>query len=104
MRKAVPVTNMPEHPRLRRSSERPELGDNSGRSRWEARPLVALCVRLSMAIVPAVAAVFVTILLNHASPPPSNWPSRLVTWALLLGVSTIVALTVEHRMRGLLPL
>ena len=95
---------MPELALRHRLFKRPEPSQESGRSRWEARPLVALGLRLSMALVPAVAAVLVTICLNEIATPPTNWPSRLVTWALLLGVSTIVALAVEHRMRGLLPL
>jgi HD-GYP domain-containing protein (c-di-GMP phosphodiesterase class II) len=95
---------LPELALRQRLLKRPETSQESGRSRWEARPLVALGLRVSMALVPALAAVLVTIFLDQISDSPTNWPEKLVTWALLLGVSTIVALAVEHRMRGLLPL
>ena len=65
---------LPELALRQRLFERPEPSPESGRSRWEARPLVALCLRLSMALVPAVAAVLVTICLDQIDSPPSNWP------------------------------
>jgi hypothetical protein len=73
-------------------------------SRWEARPVVAWLMRFGLAAVPAVAALAVTILLHTVAPKPTDWPARIVTWGVLLGVSTITALLVERRLRRYLPL
>jgi HD-GYP domain-containing protein (c-di-GMP phosphodiesterase class II) len=72
--------------------------------RWDSRPGLALILRALMAGVPAATAVLIAVLLERSGPPPTTWPARIVTWALLLGVSTIVARAVERRMRGLVPL
>ena len=82
---------------------RAEAGQNA-QHRWRARPLLAFALRLLVAAVPAAAAVASTVVLDRLAPAPATWPQRIVTWSLLLGVSTIVALAVERRMRGLLPL
>jgi HD-GYP domain-containing protein (c-di-GMP phosphodiesterase class II) len=99
---AVPV-RMPERSLLRRRA-RAQQDERAHETRWNARPLIALSLRAVMSGVPALAAVSVVIFLEHISAAPTTWPARIVTWSLLLGVSAIVALVVERRLRSLLPL
>ena len=93
---------MPEISGLRRFAGGQQ--DAADETRWNARPLVAFGLRAVMAGVPAACAVLVAVFIERVTAAPTTWPSRIVTWALLLGVCTIVTLLVERRMRSLLPL
>jgi putative nucleotidyltransferase with HDIG domain len=86
----------PRPPRWRRVSD---VGN-----RWRSRPLLAAALRVLVVLIPALCSLGATGLLAAGVPNPSSLPVRLLWWAVLLAVSTAVALVTERQTRRLLPL
>lgn len=87
------------HPRPPRWRRVPEAG-----RRWRSRPLLAAGLRALALLIPAACALASTMLLSAGVPTPDSLAVRLGWWAILLAVSTVVALATERQTRRLLPL
>jgi hypothetical protein len=72
--------------------------------RWKARPVAAVALRLLILIVPAAAAVGITVLVRPFVPFPRTILPKVAWWVGFLGLGTITAMLVERAARRLLPL
>lgn len=73
-------------------------------NRWRSRPVLAAVLVGIAHVVPVAAAVGASALLSRRLPAPEGVVRTLLSWALLLVVSTIVLLAVDRLARRLLPL
>ncbi len=72
--------------------------------RWEARPRLALLVRVVAVLIPLVASVVATILISQRITRPSSLLTTILWWIVLSAVASLVALGVERVARRLAPL
>ncbi len=80
------------------------LEDPVAENRWRRRPVLAAALVGIAHIVPLAAAVAASALLSRRLPAPDGLYATVLTWALLLVVSTIVLFVVGRLARRLLPL
>jgi putative nucleotidyltransferase with HDIG domain len=79
-------------------------GNQPRTRRWKARPVAAGALRLLILLVPAAAAVGITILLRPLVPFPRTTMPRAAWWVGFLGLGVATAMFVERVGRRLLPL
>src|SRR5689334_1523315 len=72
-------------------------------ARWQARPVQAGVVRAAAFLVPLACSVLAGIAIGTVLPPTRSWAGAVLSWLVVILVSTVVLFGVDRLTRRLLP-
>jgi len=87
-----------------RRSDLPPTDEGAPATAWVGRPVLAGLLRTGLALVPLVAAVTFSAVVDAMVGPQQTWGGRIAFWLVLVAAGSTVALLVERLARAFLPI
>ena len=95
---------MRERLRRRRIRREADRRDPTAAQRWRRRPVLAVCVRLLIFLLPIAATLAVSIALSRTLPAPTDRGHEVLWWVAIVAVSLVVFVVADRLCRRALPL